>query len=398
MKRGIIPVLSLVFFLSFPLVRAGTPGDSVGVERKGAKTLILHRVEAGQTLFAISRRYRVPVDEIRAENAGVEADLQPGQVVKVPWTPPSEGRRSPPGTHRVATGESLFGIARQYQVSVADLRQWNGLSDNTINVGDELAISAGLVKNAPVADTPVAGTPVAAQAGEAQNAADSLPVVTANRKTHTVAPGQTLNAVARLYQLSLDDLRQWNHLVTDALTVGQELVVQNGATGTGTVSRAVEPATAVPTPVAASPAKKAAEPTPVVALPTRETEPRKGTVEKPAVNQAEDNPTESVPNRSPAIPVPNANVYQRKVEMGLAELIEGTQTNEKYLALHRTAPVGTIIQVKNLMNELSVFAKVIGRLPNTGANEKIVIRISGKAYERLAAVDKKFRVEISYVP
>ena len=391
MKRGIIPVLSLVFSFFLPLVRAEIPRDSVGVERKGTKTLILHRVEAGQTLFAISRRYRVAVEEIKSENAGVEADLQPGQVVKVPWTPPSESRRNPPGTHRVATGESLFGIARQYQVAVENLRQWNGLSDNNIGVGDELVVSPGSAKTPPVAGTPVAGTPVAAQAEEVKNAADSLPVVTTNRKTHTVAPGQTLNAVARLYQLSLEDLRQWNQLSTDALTVGQELVVQNGtangtATGTATetASRVVESAAEQPSVVTASPA--------------RETD-RKATVEKPeAANKEESKPTEPVLNNSPTIPVPNANVYQRKVEMGLAELIEGTQANEKYLALHRTAPVGTIIQVKNLMNELSVFAKVIGRLPNTGANEKIVIRISGKAYERLAAVDKKFRVEISYVP
>jgi rare lipoprotein A (peptidoglycan hydrolase) len=69
-----------------------------------------------------------------------------------------------------------------------------------------------------------------------------------------------------------------------------------------------------------------------------------------------------------------------------------------FLALHRTAPVGTIMQVRNQMNDLSVFVKVIGKLPDTGANDKVIVKLSKKAYERLAALDKRFRVELSYMP
>jgi rare lipoprotein A (peptidoglycan hydrolase) len=48
---------------------------------------------------------------------------------------------------------------------------------------------------------------------------------------------------------------------------------------------------------------------------------------------------------------------------GLAELIEGTEGNRKYLALHRTAPVGTILKVRNEMNNREVFVRVMGKLP-----------------------------------
>jgi hypothetical protein len=83
-------------------------------------------------------------------------------------------------------------------------------------------------------------------------------------------------------------------------------------------------------------------------------------------------------------------------ESGLAELIEGTDGNRKYLALHRTAPSGTILKVRNEMNNREVFVRVMGKLPETAPNDKLVIKISKSAYDRLGALDPKFRVEVTY--
>lgn len=79
-------------------------------------------------------------------------------------------------------------------------------------------------------------------------------------------------------------------------------------------------------------------------------------------------------------------------EGGLAELIEGTDGNRKYLALHRTAKVGTILKVRNELNNREVFVRVRGELPNIGANTNVIIKISKSAYDRLGAIDPKFRV------
>ena len=82
----------------------------------------------------------------------------------------------------------------------------------------------------------------------------------------------------------------------------------------------------------------------------------------------------------------------------MAELIPQADDKNKYLGLHKTAPIGTILQVKNIMNGQNVYVRVIGKLPDTGANEKVIVRISKKAYQRLAALDNRFRVEVSYMP
>jgi rare lipoprotein A (peptidoglycan hydrolase) len=86
------------------------------------------------------------------------------------------------------------------------------------------------------------------------------------------------------------------------------------------------------------------------------------------------------------------------IENGMAEMIDPKADTNKYLALHKTAPVGTIMQVKNAMNGQVVYVRVIGKLPETGTNNNVVVRISKKAYQKLGAVDQKFRVEVSYMP
>jgi LysM repeat protein len=190
--------------------------------------------------------------------------------------------------------------------------------------------------------------------------------------------------------VSLSDLRQWNNLASDNLSVGQELVIQGSTTAATYSSTEEVVAEEIPSPKAAKEKEPEPEKAPAPKEKAEETAPKKAPKEeaKPA----------SEANNTPAKTVPPAGGYQKALQTGMAELIAGTKESEKYLALHRTAPVGTIIQVKNLMNDLSVFVKVIGKLPDTGANDKLVVKISNKAYERLAAVDKKFRVEVSYIP
>jgi hypothetical protein len=50
------------------------------------------------------------------------------------------------------------------------------------------------------------------------------------------------------------------------------------------------------------------------------------------------------------------------------------------------------------MNNLSVFVRVVGKLPNTGVNDKITIRITQTAYESLGGINDRIPVEISYIP
>ena len=90
------------------------------------------------------------------------------------------------------------------------------------------------------------------------------------------------------------------------------------------------------------------------------------------------------------------DIVTSRVE-GFASSINGSDDSDKYLALHKSAEVGTIIFVKNQMNGNIVIVRVIGKLPNTGVNNKIDIRLSSIAYEKLNAQDDIIPVELTYV-
>ena len=161
---------------------------------------------------------------------------------------------------------------------------------------------------------------------------------------HIVQQGEGLYAVGRKHNVTVEELMEWNNLESGALQLGQELIVKYGE-----IPNYVAPGRPELTTEAA----------------------------KPRVRSYETG---------------------KMSESGLAALIEGTADNKKYLALHRSAPVGTLIAIRNEMNNQMVFVRVVGVLPDTGVNSKVIIRISEAAYHNIGAIDPKFRVELSYLP
>ena len=81
-------------------------------------------------------------------------------------------------------------------------------------------------------------------------------------------------------------------------------------------------------------------------------------------------------------------------ETGMAELIDGSEGNRKYLAQHRTVKPGTILKIRNLTTNQEVFVRVTGPIP--AAEGSTIIRISKSAHDRLGATEPKFRAEITY--
>jgi len=81
---------------------------------------------------------------------------------------------------------------------------------------------------------------------------------------------------------------------------------------------------------------------------------------------------------------------------GKANRMSTTLGKDKNYAMHRYAPIGTIIRVVNPMNKRVVYCKVIGKLPDTGNNEGIVIKLSQNATKQLKAIDAVFLVRMDY--
>lgn len=350
-------MIKLLILLGFSL-NAETPKDSIGTETINGKIFVIHKVDEKETLFAISRRYRTTVDAIIEFNKEAGNGLEIGQILKVPYTPKTIARAAEGGVvHTVAAKETMYFISKKYGVTVEEIRQWNNLSDSApLSIGQELIIKK---KNTATSSVTRPGEP-------------------ASRKGfHTVAATETVFSIARQYGITQQQLKEWNNLDGAELKVGQTLYVVQPERGVPVKKPDTETPAVVKTPVVQ----------PVVTQPNPVTETRKdpATVKPVTPEQTQTiKISESYKNGSETI------------ESGLAELIEGTEGNRKYLALHRTAPIGTILKIRNEMNNREVFVRVMGKLPDTALTDKLIIRISKSAYDRLGAIDQRFRVEVTY--
>lgn len=95
----------------------------------------------------------------------------------------------------------------------------------------------------------------------------------------------------------------------------------------------------------------------------------------------------------------NANKYGlfEKDEKGVATWMddEGLDPNKK-LVLHRTAPIGTVIKITNIMTNRTTFAKVVGRFTDNEQTRDVIIVMTKNVAEALGALDKRFQVSLSY--
>src|SRR5260221_1973215 len=118
-----------------------SPIDSLRMETINGKQYVIHQVDPKETLFSISRRYGVPVTDLAQENPSAGSGLSVGQILRVPFIPRVKPRTENGNVvHKVAPKETMFSISKQYDVSLDDLKKWNNLTDNALNVGQDIVI------------------------------------------------------------------------------------------------------------------------------------------------------------------------------------------------------------------------------------------------------------------
>lgn len=116
--------------------------------------------------------------------------------------------------HAVKKGENLTAIARNYDVSVADIKSWNHLDiHDNLFVGKKLKIEQM---------TKVVKPQYVANDFESNSSAKA---VTDNVIVHKIRKGETLLQLTRLYNCSIEDLKEWNQLSANEVKVDQEIFV-----------------------------------------------------------------------------------------------------------------------------------------------------------------------------
>ena len=163
-------------------------------------TNITYIVKRGDTLYSIATQYGVSVNDLRNYNNLTSDLLSIGQQIKIPSsqtviTPSEDDIINEPNTYIVQLGDTLYSISRKFNVPINDIKIANNLTNDILRVGQMLQIPTSNIS-------------------------------TNNIIVYTVKKGDSLYAIAREYNTTVDDIKQLNNLTSDVLRINQELQIK----------------------------------------------------------------------------------------------------------------------------------------------------------------------------
>jgi len=182
----------------------------------------LYTVKRHDTVYAVARRFNTTPAVIRELNDLPEGTLTVGAALRVPSANiilppkvmmaaarvdrPDRRLRLRPHVHIVRGGDSLWRIAQRHGMSVTRLAAMNGMS-----AGDKLR----------------AGQKLRLSSADGPNSVSTLPPRSGRKVTYTVRSGDTVSRIARLFQVSVAQILEWNRMSSGAaLRAGQRLIIK----------------------------------------------------------------------------------------------------------------------------------------------------------------------------
>ena len=205
----------------FQIVRPIVPQDSVNTFQRLAQAKVrYYRVKRGDNLSTIAKKYDVAVEDLKKWNNikgnevaygknlkinGTDVEQKSTAVAKVEVDKKAVQKDSVVTTtssYVVQKGDNLSTIAKKFNITVADIQEWNKLTNTNVQLGASLQ----------VAKTPTVKEEVA---------------VAPERKDiqYVVQKGDNLGNIAKKFGASLDDLKQWNNLASNSIALGSTLIV-----------------------------------------------------------------------------------------------------------------------------------------------------------------------------
>lgn len=183
------------------------------------KKFYVHTVKSGDTLFSIAKVYEVAENDIKEHNPSATDGLKIDQTLKIP-VPESalnsaretKKRKKDFLTHKVKAGQTLYAIARDYNISVAALREDNpSINPQALKVGETLWIRRAMMGSSSEEQVQA----------EMEEYAENLNSVTSDDgyDHHVVQAGETIYSLSRRFGISEQEFTQLNNL-QDGLKAG----------------------------------------------------------------------------------------------------------------------------------------------------------------------------------
>lgn len=235
--------------------------------------------------------------------------------------------------HQLAKGQTMYSLAKFYGVKLEILYNFNA------NFSNETPAASGDKVSVPIPDSAIVDWL------KAWPRKDFAPVY------YTVKPGETLYKIAKTYfGLSPDTLKSRLYLKDTNLKTGQR--IQIGWLSTKGIPEEMQAVNRNPLGLKMQALQQAFQGEKLVKVPKFQ----------------------------------NGAAYWQREKKGSTD----------FFALHRTAPIGSIIQVTNPLKRKTVYAKVIAKIPDQAYGDDIIVVLSPSVAKLLGAKDPKFFVELKY--
>lgn len=369
-----INVLIVVFVLAAGMVR----GQQLKVQGAAPAQYLTHTVVAKENWYSIGRLYNISPKEIAPFNSTtMDKPLSIGQSIKIPLTTnvSYDGTKAAdevfvPLYHTVQDKEWLYRISQSHnKVPVANLEKWNNITNDQVKPGMNLIVGYLKVKTG--------------QSALAANGTSKIVTVTAEQPVAKAEPVATTPATSTPPATTTPPVTTTPKETTPAVVKTEE----------------PKPTTPVEKPVE-KPLEKPVTTTPPPTTPTT----------TPATTApATTAPVNNNPSAGPISPTGSSASYKGgyfrsqysesgKNSTGNAGIFRSTSgwKDGKYYALMNNVPIGTIVKITFSSTNKSVYAKVLGQLPDMKESVGLAIRLSDAAASELGAENGKFYVDVKY--
>lgn len=200
---GLILVWSLCLFSC----KHHAQTKSTNIQTINGKKYYIHKVEKGQSLYAIAKVYNMDVNAILSENDEAIDGIKQGQELKIPFETSSIKPVNPIDTnkytyHKVQKGETVYAITKKYSIDEAKLKSWNPTIMNGLKEGEFIVV------------------------GEKRKVGAAKPVtnvITPTFTTYVVQQGETLYGICKRFNITQEEIVKWNPESKDGVKSGQVL-------------------------------------------------------------------------------------------------------------------------------------------------------------------------------
>lgn len=152
----------------------------------GILTEDMYVVKKGDTLYSIAQKFNTTVNDLKQLNNLTSNNLTIGSSLKIPEAVKEE-EKNDANYYKVKSGDTLYSIAKKFNISVEKLKDINNLKSNLISIGQNLKVN--------------------------------------DYGTYIVKKGDTLYSIAKKYNTSVEKLKEINNLKNNTLTIGNVLYV-----------------------------------------------------------------------------------------------------------------------------------------------------------------------------